>query len=316
MYRKFACLNYVADTGEIPIRLNFPNKPAEAELKRYVEKYNPFAMEDFIVADEMGYKIKLPLTEIEACENPAKTELIVTKTINALKEYNVEIVLAPKNIKPIIDGKMKAADGVLLSAFFLGKAAEKVLRSLGKDIKYCEVAVVNGQGGNYPLTESVLDNIYEDVNFLTVADSGGNFEKLYRKSDFFLDDTGLNLIVSKISKSVFKTADVVINIGDILPCYDFAYMEKAVFFDLSDNPDRRRELALRRRDMKIISELRLKYNGCSMPVKLFELALYLKSREYRSIMSSGYTTQNGSAVRRMLDRMGVTVVSPTVAGLK
>lgn len=313
MYRKFACLNYVNSINEIPVRLNLPKGEPAKQLDWYVEKFNPFVMEDFMVAEEMGYKIKMPITEDEAENDMEKTDSLVTKTIRALKEYHVEIILPPKNICGLIRGQINVADGVLLYPFFLVKAIKKALKTLRKDIKYCEVVVANGLCGNCLLAESVLDNIYEDVNFLTIADSGGDFERWYKKADRFFDDIGLNLIVSKINKTLFRTADVIINIGNSLGNYDFAYKRNAVFFDLTGDANRRAELIRRRDDMIVIDGLQLKYKNCSMPIQQFELAFYLKSREYRLIAAKQYTTQNGDAVRRMIEKMGVAV--GTIGGM-
>lgn len=303
MHRKFAKIIYSQTQEEISLKYNVIKKSPETALDWYVKKYNPFKMQVLKLAGESGYTVKIPLTEEEAGQNIEKTSKVMLKTVEAIKDYHVEIVIAPKNTASLIRNKIRLADGIHTFPFFIMQASIKALKAIGKDIRDCEFLIING---NDALTEMIIDNIYEEVNFLTIIVSHMS-EKLTDKAEDIFYETGLSIRFLSGSKAAVKTADIIINASCAGNRFDYAFKRNAIYFDVCGNKDSLCRLLSRRGDMIIADGLKLAYRQESLSLKEFELAIYLKSKEYRHILAKEYSTDIARNIQEIIKKMRVSI---------
>ena len=306
---KFARLDYVKTHDEIPVKFNVIKQNVESNLSWYIDRYNPLVITECAIAGERGVKVLLPLTENESLVDVERTKKIILRAMDSLRANDVEIVLPPENI--IIEQRngVSVATGRRLFSFFMCKAIQRWSNLARRDLKRCETVIIND---NLELTESILDHICENLNFVTVMDLSGDKEWIMEKADKIFDDTGLNIVVRGKNKAALKTADVVINTS--ISEFDTAYKRGAVVFDLSADIERRRNLIERRPDILVIDGLVLNYKNTAIPLTMFELALYLKNRHFRNIVMKGYDMETGAALCRAIKRMELDIYSFTQVG--
>jgi hypothetical protein len=305
---KFAKLDYVTNHSEIPIKFNVIKQNLTDNLNWYVDRYNPLKLSECSVAGETGLKALLPLTSHESFLNKPRTKKIILRAIENLRQNDVEIFLPPQNIT-LNNTNHLIADGTKLLPFFLNQTIKLWAKQTRRDLRYCETALING---NLPITESILDNLSNDLNFLTILDLNNDKDNLLHKSDQILSDTGLNIIIKSRNKAILRTADIIITTA--AADLDNAYKRNALIIDLSANLDQRRKTIARRPDLTLIDGLILRYQNTAIPLQMFEMALYLKSRHYRHIIGKTYDTGTGAALESTLDRMGVGIYSFTQLG--
>jgi len=301
---KFARLDYIRTHDEIPIKFNVVRQNLESNLSWYIDRYNPLAISECAVAGELGVKVLLPVTERESLADRERTRKIIFRAMNSLKLSDVEIIMPPVNIEIEQSNGVMVADGTRLFPFFMCQAIKKWARENRRDLRFCEAAVINGRIEH---TESVLDHICEELNFLTVVDLNDDRDRLLDKADRIFDDTGLNVVVRGKNKAVLKTADIIINTSSV--DFDTAYKRGAVVFDLSGDVERRRHLIDRRPDVMVVDGLLINYKNSGIPLALFEMAVYLKNRNFRNIILKGYDWETGAAVFRFIGRMGLDIFS-------
>ena len=306
---KFARLNYVKTHDDIPIRFNVVKQDLESNLSWYIDRYNPLVITDCSIAGEVGVNVLLPLTELESLANTERAKKIIVRTMECLISEDVEIVLPPSNISIDRMKGISVADGTKLFPFLLCQAIKKWATLTQRDLRRCEAAIIND---NFNLTNSILDHICSELNFLTIVDLNDDKDRLSDKADRIFDDTGLNIIVRGKNKLALKTADIVINTSSA--DFDTAYKRKAIVFDLSGDIERRKHLLVRRPDIQLFDGLVVNYKNTAIPLAMFEMALYLKNRHFRNITINGYNPETGLALSRVIKRLGLGVYSFTQLG--
>ena len=311
MFKKFACLNYVENRDEIPVRFGLMKKVPNSFMDWYVEKFNPFVVLDIDIAGLEGYNILMPITKEEALKDPAKNNKIINQTLRSLKDYNVDIVLPPKNIDIPLKDNIWVANGRNLFPFFMAEAVKKGLRAVGRDIKKAEVYIINN---DLSTTQAVIDNLLFDINFLTVVDINGERELIREQAEYIFAESGLNIRIVEEDKQFIKNADVVINTWANNDKYDYAYRKKAVLFDLCSDSQRLKSLSEKRGDMLIVDSLQISVNKVSMPLYMFELAFYVKSKAYRQMCNDGYNLENAKPAATELNEMAAKMVGFSIMG--
>ena len=309
MPAKFARLDYVKTLDDVPVQFNVVKQNVENNLIWYIDKFNPLVITECAIAGEVGVKVLLPLTKNESITDMARTRKIISRTIENLKTNEVEIILPPDNVMVERKNGISVADGTNLFPFFICQAIQKWAMAARRDLRRCEAVIINAQ---YRVTESVLDHICNNLNFVTVMNLDGDRTLVSDKADRIFDETGLNVVVRGKNKAVLKTADIIINTAS--SDFDTAYKRGAVVFDLSGDIERRKTLITRRPDVSVIDGLILNYKNTSIPLTFFELALYLKNRHFRYIVSKHYDTESGEMVQRDIKKMGLSVASFTRLG--
>lgn len=306
MVRKFACIEYVKNTDEIPLKYNILKICPTKVMDWYVKKFNPFKIEDIEIANISGYKIKMPFTQDDIKNDLQKVNLITSKTLSIIESYNIEIITFPSDYEVILENNICEATGKYLMPFFLIESMIKALKIIGKKIKTAEVLIINGDSD---LTKVIIDNIYLDVNYLCVLvdeDTEADFD--FKISEVF-DDSGLNLQISKNSKVQLKTADIIINTSNANNKYDFHYKRGAIYFDLSNNKRKYIELVNKRPDILTVDNFRVSYNEEFLSLQTLELAFFIKNSSYKNLKTRGYKNEMYKDIKQEISNMNLKLCS-------
>lgn len=312
---RFAKLEYIKDTNEIPAKFNIVKKQVNL-MDWYVKKFNPYKMEEILALSQPGYLIKLPLTLSEAIKDKNKARTILAKTIEALKDLNIEIFLPPKGIPDLLCGLnikgILAADGFKLFPYFTVKATKKALKTFfnksqnsdTKRLEDCEFVIISN---NSVLLESLMVLLCDEINYLTIVTDNVT-EDLARRADEIFYETGLDIRFLEAAKSAVRYADVIINTVYAGTRLDFSFNRKAIYFDLSGNAQYLRELAVNRADMFIADGLKI-YNSDIYPISLdeFELGFYAENSDYRQLLRRGCDTDTLIKLQGVIKNMNLKV---------
>lgn len=305
MNKKFAYLEYVQSKKDIPVKLNIIRK-SEKLLEWYVKKFNPVILKDVKIIGVDGYCIILPVINEEEKANIEKVKYIVNETINMLLDYDINIILLPKSYPFQISQSIEEATGKYVFALFIMSAINKILKIMKKDIRTAEFLIING---NNQLTEFIIDNIYSEINYLSLMTDDESFEFFKDKALRVFDDTGLNMQIIKKNKSIAETVDIIINTSDMDFKLDYFFKRQSIFFDLSFNIKRFEELVRKRNDMIVINDLRLSYNDEILSTQKFELPLFCSCEDYRNIILKGYEKERGEKALAFVRDMDIKLVS-------
>lgn len=297
---KFASICYCKTMDDIRINSIIKRIPKRL-LDFYIKKKNPYTCKEVTLLEAEGLEIILPLLQEE--EYSQKWDEIVTKTLEELKEKEVEIVISPtKGIFP--NNIIKIADGKAIFALLLNPVIDKALKYVQKEKKSSEFLIIDG--GNF-LTNLILDSIYPNVNFLSIyTDRAENFEQ--RAKEIY-EDTGLILqVFSNCKNALLKEADVIINGGCDMENYDYYFKKKSIYLDVNKNRQKLKRLRQKREDMLFIDGLELKIDNAYYTSEVFEAIEYVKNKEFRNFLSKQYNKEKGEFLRKDLKqyKMGIS----------
>ena len=305
MKRKFACIEYIESLEEIPIKFKVINKAPTKILDWYINKFNPYRIENLEILGEEGYLVKLPILKEEATEKLEKMSTVTLHAMSSLRDYNVDIITVPKTCS--IEGTAQyIATGKKLVPFFIMPAINKALKIMKKELKDIEVLIL----GDSELTTALMYSIYPEVNFLSIMvdDDIEKYEAFV--SDIFYD-TGLNLQVMKTNKAILSSADIVINTCNSEKKFDFNFKRGVIYFDFSTDEKKRIELISKREDMLTIDGFLIKQGENTMTLPNLELGMYVKSREYRGIFLRGYDNRMAADIKSQFKNMDIRLSSFT-----
>lgn len=272
----------------------------------YIKKFNPFTMEKMAVAGVEGFLVRLPMTKKDALEDQEKTEDVVGRTLESLRDFRVDMVLPPDEYPYPFLPPMPVATGRGLFPFFMPRSVGKALHMTGKDIKTAELLILGGGNG---VTEHLVDQLYPHVNYLTVLVNNRQEALEYeKKAEEIFYDVGLTLQVTEKNKTVLENADVVINAGSGMR-FDYYYKRGGVYFDVGGSRGDFMELMGKRPDILAVDGLRVSCLGVPVDFRVFELAFYSVSLDYRTLLTRGYRRENAILAMNTLLRMDVRLQS-------
>ena len=294
---RFAEIRLIDDLRHIPLKFNILHKAPGFMLDWYIRRFNPFTAEGMEILGERGFLVRLPLTADDMQERPDYFNELAVKTLYSLRDYGVEIILPPTPQAGVLNASrfpeiLPIADGHLTFSFFIMQAIEKTLKFVGKNIKTTEIVLIDG---NYDLTMSMLDNIYEHVNFLTLITDTDYSDKCAQ----IYGDCGLNVSLSSYNRSSLESADIIINMRNENK-FDYYYKRGAIYFELSRINGA--EIAARRDDILIVDGLHLAIPmeiGSGVSLERFECGLHAMSHEYRQLKHR----YDGRLIRPVADRI-------------
>ena len=285
--KKFACLSLVNSRDEIPVKHSVSRLSQTWEFDKYIQKFNPFVISELKFQGAQGYYVKLPLTASDMSGESYVS--VIEKTLSALKEYNVDIVLPSKDIPANLLSGINIADGNRLAPFFMNQ----VFSLFGK--RKHDVVIVDGEE-----SYSLIDNLHKWVNSLTILTDNNKIDGYNEKTAKAAAESGLVISVCS-SSNVLKNSSFVINKSDCLRNYIFAIQKNAVVFDLAGNK-RLGELAAARPDLHMFSsrDIMLEVEGRRTPLAQYEVSLYLQLDAYREIQRGNFLPGYADEVCRTL----------------
>ncbi len=174
----------------------------------YIKKFNPFKIES-ITFDNLlecdGFLLSLPMTYDDAIADQDMLMLILQKTINFLKNQNVNIILYDKVF--LKSDEIYSFEQIDINLFFIKDILNKVIKYNNFARRDVTVSVLTG---NYDDTCILLNEIYSDLNFVTLVNVESDFKDYEQLTDMIFCDCGLEI---SFSKNCYDS-DIIINLSD------------------------------------------------------------------------------------------------------
>lgn len=173
----------------------------------YIKKFYPFKVEPLVYGSLVQYEgltVSLPITKEDAMENEETLIFLVEKVIEYLKNQNVNIVYYED-----IDyrsGEITYIDELSIPFLFTKEILNKVIKVNNFSRKDVSVCIISGE---FDETNIVLNQIYDNLNFLYLIEKDGNFTNYEEITDYIFCDSGLE--VSFVNS--VKSADIIINLS-------------------------------------------------------------------------------------------------------
>ncbi len=266
---KFCVLRFCDDYSFLRNKIFFSNKKIR---EYYIQKFCPYEIKELCIGDitdVVGVEVILPITKEDAIENKIYFENIVEKTINRLKD---DVVIVDYGEVFYISEELKHLDSVDITTFFIKEILSKAIKQNSFTRKDVSVSIIAGE---FEFTEIILNEIYDNLNFLNIVDRDINFHKYDNKTDAIFCDCGL-----EVSFSNSAVSDIVINLNKN-PYKFINSNDNAVIIDLANCIDRKKVKS------KVIQEINIKVNDRYIKDRELELILYAKSYVYRQY-KNGY----------------------------
>lgn len=293
---KFASVRYCNTVDEVKMNSLIKRLPKKIS-DYYIEKKNPYTCSQTNILEAEGLEVVVPLLAEEAEENTRKWEIVLSKTLEELKEQSVEIIIPPTK-GPFLNHMIRIADGKAIFALFINNAAEKVLKLQKKDKKTSEFVIIDG--GNF-LTKLIIDSLYPYVNYLSIyTDREQCFEEKVKE---IYEDCGLTVQVFTNCKNILlKEADVIINGGCDMENYDYYFKKKSIYFDVNKNKQKLKRLMSKRNDMFFADSIELKIDNSYYTTEVFEAVEYVKSKEFRNFLCRQYDEEKAVQLRKNMEQ--------------
>lgn len=306
---KFAQIQYAANTEEIHIN-GFMKRMPRKMKEFYIEKRNPYTLEEMKLLNTEGYQVCLPITREQASKDSRKNDIIVRNTLKELSDREVGIVIPPKEMA--FPNVIRNAEGKIIFSFLLMKTINRVFRLLERERKNAEFLLIDGS--NF-ITDLVLDIIHPNVNFLAIyTDRSSRFEE---KAEEIYQSCGLNVQVFSNSKNAFlREADVIINCGMDLENYDYFFKKRAVYLDANQNKAKLKRLMVKRQDMLFIDGIKLKKENDKLEAELYESIEYINNQSFRQFLTREYHPAAAEMLNKYFDEQGLSIFELMCNGKK
>lgn len=192
----------------------------------YIKKFNPFIIEDLIYGNLEEYKgaiVSLPITFEDAVKDNDFLYLLIDKTTKFLISQNYNLVLNDKVF--LKSENITYLDKLDINLFFIKDILNKVIKYNNFSRKHISVGVLIG---DYEKTIITLNEIYDDLNFLSIIDFQGRFNNYEKITDMIFCDSGLEISYSKNCNDY----EILINLDENLTGLFKTIKKTAVVIDL------------------------------------------------------------------------------------
>ncbi len=299
---KFAKIDFIEKLEEIPLKFNLYKN--EKILNWYIKKFTPYIKEDLEILNTTGYKVKLPILKKIAYEEEELLAELYLKTISSIKQLGVEIVDVPFDFKHKLYSEITVTNKQILFISFILNTILKSIKIINKSLKDIQIVILDDKVENSHLTNMIVEEIYESINYLTLI-TEKDYTQLLQE---IFQDNGLNIAQVKSSNSIMSTADIIINVSN----EDFKnyhiLKSGSVFIDISNNIKSTLNVCIKREDILVIDNLNINFESKVYSLEDFELAYYVNSKTYRNA-KRGNDTLYIKMINEELDELNVTINS-------
>ncbi len=264
--KKFCILKFCDDYSFLKNKIIFSKNKKFRDY--YVQKFNPYIIKEFYfggLSELGGYEVILPITKNDAINNEIMFESLVEKTIDQLRDDVViidygEVFYKSEGIKDL--------DKINVSIFYIKEILSKAIKQNNYSRRDVNVSII---AGSFEHTEIVLNEIYDNLNFLNIVDRENCFSQYENKTDAIFCDCGLEISFS----NKVMDADIVININENPHRFLTDIKDNTVIIDFAKSVDKSKVKG------KIVQDITVKIKDTYLKDKELELILYSKSYVYR-----------------------------------
>lgn len=299
---KFAIFDYVKNRNEIDIKFPAIKKMPNFIWQWYVKKFCPLAIKNIDIDLANAYFVKLPIEKKE--NNNLYAHEIFIESMKKLGD--LDIIKCPSEF--ITDAnkcKIAVSDGAYFFTLVIMDAIKKISINVKKELSECEIFILDN---DFYLTNILLDNICEHVNYLTVIT---NQKSLYKnKEQEIFMDTGLNINVMKYKKNIISEADIIIN-NNFDEDFIYAIKKGALYFELKNTNKQNYcdEIKLKRPNVFVFNKLNLIYKNHFCDNNILEMLFYCIDHNFKKCFMGKYNKDSCQQTKNKIKELGIKVSS-------
>ena len=196
--------------------------------------FKPFEYESISLMGADGYKIKVNISYESGIK---EKNIVLSKVERFLSDSNVGAVTGEK-----FENFYNSNGRIIIAGIIRNHIGERD-----------EVVVIDG---DYNLTENVLCMVCPKVNYISLLTDDN--EKHRNLAEYFMSEYGLNLVfINDFRHENFKSANVIINLGQKSENYDYVLKKNCVYYDVYNDEKRINRMKRTRSDINIVNEIKL-----------------------------------------------------------
>lgn len=299
MYKRYACLDFFEEIGEVPFNNPFVKLFGVNYIKKYMLKKFPYTIDEICHQGIEGYSIKIPIITSIKCDEDEEYIKTVIESINRLLlKYNINVLIFCEKMKPYIsEFDTMVALGEELGILYMQEILEEVKKGLEKEEKDISYVLVDGTSTN---TEYILDTITKNINSLIlVTDHPNRYED--RLQDIYLD-TGLAIQIRSKNINQEINGDIVINCSKSYDKLFYCFDDNAKVIDFLSSKEKKQSIKQKRKELEIISDFNAELNGEKLSSDIILGLLLNQNRIFRSMYLYGYRKGMNKRINDMKQR--------------
>ena len=304
MYKKYAIVRCAEDINDIPFRFSIIKHFPKNYIRNYLIKKTPLDVVDINYFANEGLEIKLPIiTSIINDENEEYIKKIINNFNRKLLQYNVNVIILSqplKTYKKYFDSIVADANEVQI--LYIKNIINKLLNFINKELKHIKFAIIDGYNST---TDYIIDNIYSDINALTIVTSRP--EKYEEKLEQIYDETGLAIQITNTSITQEIDSDIIINCSNERDKLFYCFKEDAYIIDFVSDDTKIKDIMIKRSDITIITTADFYVDNQLISKDLFHGLLLNQNRLLRSMYLYGYKSGMTDRINSILNKYNLSV---------
>ena len=292
MSGKFAKVRLNKNIDEIGFNNPLIKRSPAFIRKWYVENYMPLSVVKTTLCGVSGFEIALN------CDNDASLEILRCEA-GAL---GVTTMFAAGDIT--LPHGFFLPTGQPAKALFLDKILDKAIRTKKIDPAHINLIIIEG---GKAFTEVVLESLYHRFNYLGLILENSCSKDYSKLASYIFNDCGLNINFGRRGSYLLKEADIIINLSESERGYESFYKKKACYIELGlsgENPAHIRE---KRKDILAVDGFYLSYEGEILPLRLFEMLMYLDCKPFYNFVKGRNIGESFKAAKNWVEYRSINV---------
>jgi hypothetical protein len=302
MYKNYAMISCSENMQQIkfsnPLIKYYPNK----YIMKYILKKLPLNVSEVDYLDNKGLEIKLPILP-SIFNEEEYIKAIIEEFNDKLLIYNINVIILSKELQNYRnDFKCLIADEKHVQFLYINKVIEQVINLIAKELKDMNFVIIDGDNSK---TRYIIDNIYKDINSLTVITSHPeSYEEIVEE---IYDDTGLAVQITNYNVNQNISSDIIINCNQDNDKVFYCFSEGSYIIDFVSNENKIRNMMIKRSDINIVTNIDMYVNNHLISKDLFHGVLLNENRIIRSIYLYGYRDTMFDRLNTIKNKYNITI---------
>ncbi|MCT4599161.1 MAG: hypothetical protein N4A50_14935 [Vallitalea sp.] len=302
MYKNYAIISCSEDMQQIkftnPLIKYYPNK----YIMKYILKKLPLNVSEVDYLDNKGLEIKLPILP-SIFNEEEYIKAIIEEFNDKLLIYNINVIILSKELQNYRnDFKCLIADEKHVQFLYINKVIEQVINLIHKELKDMNFVIIDGDNSK---TRYIIDNIYKDINSLTVITSHPeSYEEIVEE---IYDDTGLAVQITNYNVNQNISSDIIINCNQDNDKVFYCFSEGSYIIDFVSDENKIRNIMIKRSDINIVTNIDMYVNNHLISKDLFHGVLLNENRIIRSIYLYGYRDTMFDRLNTIKNKYNITI---------
>lgn len=262
-------------------------------IRKYVLRHLPHVVEPIFYHLTEGCRIILPILKPIQEKDQEFVQEVLHSFNEYLMTYDVKIANLQDELLPyknLVKALVPGSEG--LGILFIKQVLEGLQGKLNKNSHYI---IVDGRAGN---TEYIIDQIYENINFLTIVTDTP--ERYQEKQKAIYEETGLALEIKDKNLQQTILGDVFIHTQPSGDKLFFTYQNDAIVVDFLTEIDVLKNMKTKKPKLTMVYDFTSQMKGQRyLNLELLTIML-CENRWIRSLFQNGYQSESRKKITKIL----------------